>query len=67
MSTTDTIVESLTQSPTVAELEAATRVSLPDLIRFGSEQTIQEFGWGQGEKACALSAAALGLEALRRK
>ena len=39
-----------------------TGLRLPDLIREGSAFTVQCNGWGKGERACAMSAAALALE-----
>lgn len=46
--------------PSVDELEAATRpLTLADAIRAGSTVTEQAYGWGDGQSACALSAAAL--------
>jgi hypothetical protein len=35
-------------------------IHLGDCILLGSESTTQEYNWGSGDKACALSAAALG-------
>jgi hypothetical protein len=63
--TAEKVIETLAAAPSITELQEATRLSLPDLIRFGSTQTKQEVGgWGSGETACALSAAAYALEAL---
>ena len=57
------------QIHTEAELDDAVRaelegvlsqaVSLPDLIRAGSAHTVKHEGWGAGDRACALSAAAI--------
>lgn len=41
------------------EESVLTQVHISDLIRRGSETTTQANGWGQGETACALSAASL--------
>jgi hypothetical protein len=66
MSTTQEVIETLAASPTVADLEQATRVSLADLVRFGSSATEQCIGnWGAGDQACAWSAAGLAFEALK--
>lgn len=37
--------------------------TLADAIREGSRHTTQATGWGDGETACALSAAAIGAKA----
>lgn len=37
---------------------------LTDLMRIGSKVTTQAHNWGEGERACALSASALAAEAL---
>lgn len=65
--TMDTPVE--TKVPTIEELMAATKpITLSDLMRYGSSKTRQEIGgWGQGDTACALSAAGVALEELRAK
>lgn len=44
--------------------EKVMSTSLADLIRMGSKHTTQEFNWGAGDTACALSAAAYGAAAL---
>jgi len=44
--------------------EKVMTTSLADLIRSGSTRTEQEYGWGSGENACALSAAAYSAAAL---
>lgn len=47
--------------PSVEELRDATRtLKLSDAMRLGSSFTEQAYGWGSGEQACALHAAALG-------
>jgi len=66
--TTEQVVETLASSPSIEDLKRATRLSLPDLIRFGSTATDQAHStFGQGGEACAMSAAALALEALEAK
>lgn len=63
--TTEKVIETLAASPSIADLEQATRLSLPDLIRFGCTQTKQAVNtYGEGDTVCALSAAAYALEAL---
>ena len=65
--TAETIaIETTTDAPeidtaTLAEIEekVVTGVSLGDLFRQGAEGTVQADGWGQGNEACFLSAAAL--------
>jgi hypothetical protein len=64
--TSEEVIEALATSPTVEDLERATRVSLSDLLRLGAQESNQVRAWGSGENACALSAAGLGLAALRR-
>jgi hypothetical protein len=41
------------------ELERSVTLTFGDLIREGSQSTTQAFGWGNGETACAVSAAYL--------
>jgi hypothetical protein len=57
-----------TQDEVVAEIKAdldeiefnvVAKTHLSDLIRLGSARTTKVEGWGTGEQACALSAAAL--------
>jgi hypothetical protein len=45
------------------EEKVVTGYTLADAIREGSTVTAQEFGWGAGDKACALSAAAVAATA----
>ena len=56
------VVEKIQQDvPSVEELQDATRtLKLSDAMRLGSQFTEQAYGWGTGEQACALHAAALG-------
>lgn len=66
----DTITETTIDETTQADLakieqDVTTKTTLADLIRKGSENTTQEFGgWGQGDRACALSAAGLAAQEL---
>jgi hypothetical protein len=46
------------------EESVVTQVHISDLLRRGAEGTEQAVGWGAGENACFLSAAALGLRDL---
>lgn len=57
------IKESLISSIDAKALERATEYRLSDAIREGSEHTTQEYNWGTGNTACALSAAGLSLAA----
>jgi hypothetical protein len=61
--TTDEVVEAIRQDLSGIEEKVMTP-SLADLIRAGSQHTEKEEGWGSGDTACALSAAALGATAL---
>ena len=57
-------VDELTEQLEDMDLERAMNYSLADAIREGSTVTDQEVGgWGDGETACALSAAALAAKA----
>jgi hypothetical protein len=49
------------------ELEKATSYTLADAIRGGSEVTEQEFGWGSEGRACAMTAAAVHIMAMKDK
>lgn len=40
------------------------KTSLADLMRGGAKHSVQERNWGQGDRACALSAAAQAAAAL---
>lgn len=64
--TTEQVLESIVTDEQAAELERATTVTLGDLVRLGSSHTAQAFNWGKGGDACALSAGALGFEAIQR-
>lgn len=46
------------------EEKVVANVHLADLIRRGSEKTVQASGWGYGSMACALAAAGLEAESL---
>lgn len=41
------------------EMNVLTKFTLADAIREGSTVSTQEYGWGAGETACALSAACI--------
>lgn len=58
-------VKRLTETITTEQLEAATRtLTLADAMRLGAEQTEQSVGnWGHGDRACALTTAAMGAAA----
>lgn len=58
-------VKRLTETITVEQLEAATRtLTLADAMRLGADETTQEVGgWGSGDRACALTTAAMGAAA----
>lgn len=45
------------------EMDVLTNFTLADAIREGSTVTEQAFAWGDGENACALSAAVLSAKA----
>jgi uridine phosphorylase len=45
------------------ELARSTEYRLSDAIREGAQVTLHAIGWGAGEQACALSAAALAAKA----
>lgn len=67
-------VETLPVETAPAEIDTSTfheieekvvaNVHLADLIRRGSEKTVQANGWGHGDMACALAAAGLEAESL---
>lgn len=46
------------------DIESIGRYTLADAIRRGAQFTEQAYGWGSGEQACALHAAALDAKAL---
>jgi len=57
------IDEITTQLPSDEDMEKIGRYTLADAIREGSQFTEQANGWGSGEQACALHAAALSAKA----
>ncbi len=67
MSVIERIKEKIEAEKAVAipapELERMLEFRRSDAMREGSSCTTQEYGWGNGEKACALSAASLSLKA----
>jgi hypothetical protein len=44
-------------------MDVATSYTLADAIREGSKVTTQEYGWGNGDTACAMSAAVMAARA----
>jgi hypothetical protein len=62
--TTEQIVEQIRADLTQIEEDVILKTTVADLIRMGAPHTVQANGWGQGEQACALSAAALAAQAL---
>ncbi len=57
-------VEQIRSNISTDELEAMSRpFTLADAIREGSTVSTQEYGWGNGENACALSAAVMSAKA----
>lgn len=63
MTKIDEKVEELSKVLGTIELEVTTRYTIADAIREGSKVTTQEYGWGSGDTACALSAAHLAARA----
>jgi hypothetical protein len=61
--TTDDVIEAIEADLSGIEERVTQRVHLADLIRDGAKHTTQEFGWGKGDRACALSAAGLAAKA----
>lgn len=57
VTTTEPTVD--TTALSAIEEKVVTGVHLADLMRRGSEKTVQSTGWGYGGMACGLSAAAL--------
>ena len=45
------------------EMQVVTGYSLADAIREGSSVTTQEYGWGCGSTACAMTAAVISAKA----
>lgn len=45
------------------ELDVTTSYTLADAIREGASVSTQEYGWGNGESACALTAAVIASKA----
>jgi hypothetical protein len=70
MKTRDEVIQEIrADEELIAQIDAAGnqvegKMSLGDLIRGGSKHSAQAYGWGQGETACALSAAAYTAAAL---
>lgn len=55
--------EKLREQISDKELERLTSYTLADAIREGSSVTTQAYSWGDGETACALTAAAIAAKA----
>lgn len=56
--------ETLKEAVPVEQLEAMSRnLTFADALRVGVQVTEQEYGWGSGDRACALSAVRIGGEA----
>ena len=62
--TTETVPEIDTSVLHEIEEKVVTGVTLSDLIRKGSQDTMQATGWGEGLHACALSAAGIAAQDL---
>lgn len=57
-------VEQIKEIVPVEQLEVMSRgLTFADALRVGVEVTEQEYGWGSGDRACALSAVRIGGEA----
>ena len=59
----DEKIDELRQTLNDIELEVTTNYTLADAIREGSTVTTQIYNWGDGETACALSAAVMAAKA----
>jgi hypothetical protein len=59
----DEAVERIREDLNVIGDRVLKNVTLGDLIREGSSKTTQSYTWGDGESACALSAAYLAARA----
>lgn len=59
MNKIDEKVEELKATLGEIEMKVMTEYTLADAIREGSSVTTQEYGWGNGETACALTAAVI--------
>ena len=64
LKTQDEVVEAIRADLAQIEEDVTTNVTVADLIRRGASLTVHYDGWGQGEQACALSAAAMSAKAL---
>jgi hypothetical protein len=62
--TTEQVVQSIKDDLALIEENVILNTTVADLIRMGAPHTVQANGWGGGEQACALSAAALAAKAL---
>jgi hypothetical protein len=56
-------IEKMAEELALIEEKVVTGYTLADAIREGSSVTTQEYGWGHGENACALSAGCIAAKA----
>lgn len=64
LSETENPIDEVAKAVSNDELEAMTRsLTFMDALRVGSKVTKQEYNWGSGNQACALSAARIGAQA----
>lgn len=63
LSIIDQKVEEIKNTLGEIEMNVLTKYTLADAIREGSAVTEQAYGWGDGERVCALSAAYLAARA----
>jgi hypothetical protein len=62
--TTEQVVQSIKDDLAQIEEKVLLNTTVADLIRMGAPHSVQANGWGSGEQACALSAAALAAVAI---
>jgi hypothetical protein len=62
--TTEQVVQSIKDDLAQIEEKVLLNTTVADLIRMGAPHSVQAHGWGSGEQACALSAAALAAAAI---
>jgi hypothetical protein len=62
--TTEQVVQSIKDDLAQIEEKVLLNTTVADLIRMGAPHSVQASGWGSGEQACALSAAALAAAAI---
>lgn len=63
MSRLDEKVDELAAQINEIGMEVTTSYTLADAIREGASVTTQEYGWGNGDSACALTAAVVAAKA----